>query len=124
MKVYTYNPFNPYDYNFISLKKQREDKVVLNATQEQIIEDPTYNLIGKFLGVQTKAEWSKYYQKVQEIAEYGKEKAGVNDPSKIRDVLTELVNKSPQLNDKRIDDIYINVRLNKLNTANKEGDKK
>jgi len=109
VKVYTKNP---YDYNEISLKKEKVP-VPLNKTASELIVDPVYNTIGKFLGVDTAHDWSKYYDKVYTIVEWAKLKNGDN----VKEIMKWLDNKAktlPSVGSKTLDNLYIFARM-KLN---------
>lgn len=111
MRVYTYDP---YSYNAISLKKNREDKYPVNANAGSMIADPVSNLIGKFLGINTKLEWSEQYDKVFEIVKWAREKTGKDDAPSLVEHIKKVINESPQMNNRRIDDIMVQVKLDRL----------
>lgn len=106
VKVHTQNP---YAFNTVAKKIERP---VTNTSQTatQMITNPTYNSIGKFLGVDTVHDWGRYYDKVYTITEWAKQKVGDNQ-LKIAKWLTEKLNHTPSMGAKRIDDLYIAAKL-------------
>lgn len=107
VKVYTQNP-----YTFNAVSKRITDKATTMPTQTatQMITNPTYNQIGKFLGVDTVHDWGRYYDKVYVVTEWAKEKVGDNH-GKMMGWLTTKLNHLPQLGARRIDDLYIAAKL-------------
>ncbi len=106
-KVYTENP---YSYNYVSLKRDKLDAMP-TATSEEMITNPTYNTIGKFLGIDTIHDWNRYYDKVFTITEWAKLKSGTNNMGKL---MTWISNKSrtvPSTGGKNIDNLYLFARL-------------
>ncbi len=101
---------SPYDYNSISLNKQ----VDYTPTADQMITDPVYNTIGKFLGVDTLHDWSKYSDKVKTLVDWAQVKTGKKDMQGIMDFLSGALNAAPSfgMNNKRIDQLYIYARMN------------
>jgi len=106
VKVYT---SNPYAYNEVA-KKIHKSLSATNQTANQMITNPTYNSIGKFLGVDTLHDWGRYYDKVYLITEWAKTKVG-DDNMKITKWLTGKLNQVPSMGARRIDDLYIAARL-------------
>lgn len=106
VKIHTSNPFA---FNTVS---KRQVRPITNTTQtaSQMIVNPTYNSIGKFLGVDTIHDWGRYYDKVHYITEWAREKVG-NDTLKIMKYLTQKLNHTPTMGAKRIDDLHIAARL-------------
>ena len=105
-KVYTENP---YGYNEVSLKKDR-NPVPPTQTANEMILNPTYNAIGKFLGVDTVHDWNKSYDKVYMITEWAKKSVGDNK-IKIMRWISNQVKKLPNIGNKNIDNLYIFARM-------------
>jgi len=108
-KVYTKDP---YSFNEVSLKKD-ETPVPPTQTASQMILNPTYNSIGKFLGVDTVHDWNKNYDKVYMITEWAKTKVGDNK-IKIMRWLSTQARRLPSLGNKNIDNLYIFARMKML----------
>lgn len=106
-KVYTENP---YSYNYVSLKKEKPSYPPTQSASEMIT-NPTYNLIGKFLGVDTVHDWNKDYQKVYTIIEWAKAKSGFDDREKLIKWISGQVKRVPSVGNKNIDNMYIFARL-------------
>lgn len=100
---------NPYAFNTVAKKTIRP---VTNTSQTatQMITNPTYNSIGKFLGVDTLHDWGRYYDKVYTVTEWARQKVGDNN-LKIAKWLTQKLNNTPSMGAKRIDDLYIAAKL-------------
>lgn len=105
-KVYTENPFS---YNSVSLKKKTSS--IPNVGAEEMITNPTYNTIGKFLGVDTIHNWNKEYNKVYAIAEWAKVKSGVQETGKLIDWIGKQVKKVPNVGNTNLDNLYLFARL-------------
>lgn len=106
VKVYT---SNPYAFNTVAKKPERVPTTT-SQTATQMITNPTYNSIGKFLGVDTINDWGRYYDKVYLITEWAREKVG-DDRLKIMKWLTNRLQHVPTMGAKRIDDLHIAARL-------------
>lgn len=106
IKVHTQNPFA---FNTVAKKTERP---IADTTQTatQMITNPTYNSIGKFLGVDTLHDWGRYYDKVYLVTEWAKKQVG-DDSSKIAKWLTNKLSHIPVMGAKRIDDLYIAAKL-------------
>jgi hypothetical protein len=102
-KVYTENP---YDYNTISLKK--EQKILPSA--QQMVTDPTYNTVGKMLGLDTAKEWNLYYDKIFHITEWALTKT---DKEHLFEYIAEVSRTVPSMGSRRIDDIFIHAKISK-----------
>ncbi len=85
-KVYTEDPFS---YNFIALKKSEVNDKPTPAEQD-VIANPTYNAIGKALGIKYQTNWGQNYEKVFAITEWAKERTGYTDTN----MLIEWIKKS------------------------------
>ena len=105
-------PKNPYDYNEVSLKKEKVFTAP-NKTASDLIVDPVYNTIGKFLGVDTVHDWGKCYDKVYTIVEWAKLKTG-DDVNAIMKWLDNKAKTLPSVGSKTLDNLYIFARM-KLN---------
>jgi hypothetical protein len=106
-KVYTENP---YSYNYVALKKEKPS-VSPSASASTLIMDPTYNTVGKFLGVDTIHDWNKYYDKVYSIVEWAKAKSGQKDLGKLMEWISTKSRQVPNVGNKNIDNLYIFARL-------------
>ena len=106
-KVYTENP---YAYNYISLKKDKPNASP-SATAEQMITNPTYNTIGKFLGIDTIHDWNKYYDKVFTITEWAKKKSGTDNTGNLMRWISSKARTVPSMGGKNIDNLYLFARL-------------
>lgn len=106
VKIYT---SNPYTYNMVA-KKNTQQPLSTTQTATQMITNPIYNSIGKFLGVDTIHDWGQYYDKVYLITEWAKQKVG-EDKMKIMKWLTNKSRQVPSMGAKRIDDLHIAARL-------------
>lgn len=95
---------NPYSFNQVALKKDKVS-VLPVKTADQMITEPTYNAVGKLLGVDTVHDWNKYYDKVYTIVEWAK-KHGVTELDSIVKWLGDKSREVPSLGSKRIDDLY------------------
>lgn len=105
-KVYTENP---YSFNAVSLKPKTS--TIPTATAEQMITNPTYNIIGKFLGVDTVHDWNKCYDKVYAIAEWAKLKSGLNETNSLLRWISSKSKTIPNMGTRNIDNLYLFARL-------------
>lgn len=110
VKVFTKDP---YDYNSISLKKEPVQRTL---TAPEMIANPVYNHMAKFLGVDTKHDWESVYDKVYVITEWAKQESGIADPQELsewvskanRYVPTLLVGSTDAISiAKRVDEFYL-----------------
>lgn len=106
-RVYTENP---YSYNAVSLKKRTVD-IPPTASAEQMITNPTYHTIGKFLGVDTVHDWNQYYDKVFTITEWAKIKSGIQDTGKLMKWISDKSRSVPSMGGKNLDNLYLHARL-------------
>lgn len=106
-KVYTQNP---YSYNYVSLNKKPD--VRPTATAQEMITNPTYNTIGKFLGIDTVHDWNRYYDKVFTISQWAEKKAGTKNLGQLMKWLSNKSRTSPSIGGKNIDNLYLIARLN------------
>ena len=106
-KVYTENPFS---YNAVSLKKDRLP-VLLTQSAQNLVIDPIYNTIGKFLGVDTIHEWGKQYEKVYTITEWAKRESQEKNVSRLMEWIARKSRSLPNLGARNIDNLYIFARL-------------
>ncbi len=99
----------PYDYNSLAL----DAPVERVATADETVMDPTYNLVGKFLGVDTRSDWSKYSDKVQTIVKWAKEKSGAKDLQALVNWISGAANIAPSfgMNHKKIDQLFLYAKL-------------
>jgi hypothetical protein len=106
-KVYTENP---YAYNTVALKKTKPN-VSPSSSASEMITNPVYNTIGKFLGVDTIHDWEKYYDKVYAITEWAKVKSGEGDINKLMSWIGNKSRSLPNMGNKNIDNLYLFARL-------------
>ena len=106
-KVYTQNP---YSYNYVSLKKEKPTAFP-SATAEDMITNPTYNTIGKFLGIDTVHDWNKYYDKIYTITEWAKMESKNDDIGKLTQWISSKSRRLPNVGNKTIDNLYLFARL-------------
>lgn len=101
---------SPYDYNSVSLSK----KVDYMPSADQMITNPVYNSVGKFLGIDTLHDWSAQSDKVKMLVDWAETKTGKNDMNSIMDFLNGALNAAPSfgMNHKRIDQLYMYAKLN------------
>lgn len=114
MKVLNYNP---YDFNSVSLRglpNSPQNKEEVTPQMSEVINNPTSNFVGRFLGIQDNSDWAMYYDKVNSITRWARQKANSNELPKIIEVITAKLNTSPSLNDRRINDLHIQIELEKL----------
>jgi hypothetical protein len=98
---------NPFAFNTVVLAKK---PVTLSPSAEQMIVNPLYNQVGRLLGIDTKREWSMYYDKIFHLAQWAQSKAG-QDVEQVIKFLMEQSNHAPAMGAKRIDDLYIYSKL-------------
>lgn len=98
-----------YDYNTIALNRPRP----VNLTADQMLTDPLYNTIGKFLGVDTHHEWGKYYDKVEDLVDWAQDRTGKKDVESIMDFLNGALNAAPSfgMHHKRIDQLHLYAKM-------------
>jgi hypothetical protein len=102
---------NPYSYNSVAFK-EKESTIPSSQTADQLITNPVYNLIGKFLGVDTVNDWGRYYDKVYAITEWAKGEVG-DDVQEIMKFLDHKARTLPSVGNKTIDNLHIFAKLNK-----------
>lgn len=104
------NVATPFDYNAISLDR----KVDYTPTADEMITNPVYNTVGKFLGVDTIHDWSKYSDKVKTLVDWAEVKTGKKDMNSVMDFLNGALNAAPSfgMNNKRIDQLYLYAKIN------------
>jgi hypothetical protein len=105
-KVFTKNPF---DHNSISIKDH--ESVASIPTASEMIASPTYNQIGKILGVDTLHEWGIYYDKVYEVTKLAEEKSQITDTARLSSWILDQMNNAPSLGGKRINDVHIYLKV-------------
>ena len=98
------------NYNAVSLKPKT---VIHNKTAFELISNPTYNTIGKFLGVDTVHEWGKDYDKVEKIVDWAITKVGTDDLGRLIDFLNGAANFAPTFgtNHRKLDQVYLMSKL-------------
>lgn len=104
-RVYTQNP---YDYNYIALRKKDENPT---PSASEMIVNPIYHSAAKALGVDTIHDWNKYYDKVAKLVDWAKEKTGYTEAGKLSEWIYSQLNYAPAMGGKKIDDLYIYSRL-------------
>jgi hypothetical protein len=105
--VYTENPFS---YNYVSLKQSHVNDIPLPAPA-QMVADPTYNAMGKFLGIDTVHAWNQNYEKVHKITEWAKERSGFSDIDSLTIWIDRILKTIPSLGAKRITNLYAHIKL-------------
>ena len=100
---------DPFAYNTISLKKKSE---IPTPTMSSMLADPTYNLVGRFLGVDTHS-WNRDYTKVHDIVTWAKEKSGEKTTEGLVNWLSGAIQVVPSLgmNHRKIDQLYLYSKL-------------
>lgn len=76
-----------------------------------VLANPLSNFIGKYLGVETGADWSRYYDKVDEITQWAKKRANSEDLNDIAKEVKEALNEAPETNNHRVLDVYLTIKL-------------
>lgn len=101
---------SPYDYNSISLNRKPS---MNNRTATEMITDPLYNTVGKFLGVDTLHDWGKDYDKVETIVNWAKKKTGSDKISRLVDFLNGAYNFAPTfgINHRKLDQVHLIAKL-------------
>lgn len=117
MRVYIKNP---YDYNEVSLKKIKEKNIQLTPTVSAIVQDPILNLIGKFLGIESKADWNEFYDKIFKLWEWAHKETESSNVNTLIDFLKEKINSSPQMSPRRINDLIVRMKLDQLKKPNQD----
>jgi hypothetical protein len=124
MKLYVNNP---YDFNTVSLKKNA--KVEYTPTQEAVVSDHLSNFVGKYFGINSPASWQKYYDVVNEVVVWAKAKAKSSEIPEVMQVVRNLLEKTPTLNENRILDFRLQMNLEDMpqpktdHNGNKEEEK-
>lgn len=105
-------------------KREWYDSVVQNnikytPTASEMITNPTYNTVGKFLGVDTLHEWNKQYMKVHNIVQWAQKKSGANSTEKLLNFLSGAVASVPAFGmyHRKLDQLHLAA---KLDTKNKD----
>jgi hypothetical protein len=106
-RVYTQNPFS---HDYVAMNKPNIPTPP-NKTAAQMLLDPTYNSVGKFLGLDNTKEWNKYYDRVYTIVEWAKEMGEIKDKEKIIYWIGEKSRIIPSMSGRKIDDLYVAARL-------------
>ena len=102
---------NPYAFNTVSLKKPVATKPT--PTASDLIAQPTYNAVGKFLGVDTVRDWNQYYDKVFNIVEWAKKSLGTDNLTKVMRWISEKSRRVPSVGNRRIDDLNLFAKLHR-----------
>lgn len=105
-KVYTENPFS---YNSVSLKKKTSS--IPSVSASEMITNPTYNTIGKFLGVDTIHDWNKLSDKIYVITEWARIKSGEKEAGKLMTWISKQAKKVPSVGNSNLDNLYLFARL-------------
>jgi hypothetical protein len=100
---------NPFSYNSISLKKKTS--TIPTSSASEMITNPTYNTIGKFLGVDTIHDWNKAFNKVFAIVEWAKVKSGEKETNKLMGWIGKQVKRVPNVGNTNLDNLYLFARL-------------
>lgn len=102
----------PYDYNSVALgPKKPSGSSSMTATQ--LITSPVHNTVGKALGVDTRHEWNRDYDKVATIVDWAKEKSGKEDVEELVKWLTRASMSIPSISSsqRRIDQLYLYAKM-------------
>ena len=102
---------NPYSYNSVAIKEK--ETLPSTPTAFAMITNPEYNMVGKFLGVDTLHEWNKDYDKVYEIVKWAKAKSGVEKTNELVQWINGALNFVPALssNHRKIDQLYLYSKM-------------
>lgn len=111
---------NPYDWNTIVAKRMEKNKDTRTPSMAETMLDKEFMLVGKFLGLDGKPDFQKYQDKLREIITWGIERVQSHDTSTIIDALKEKLNASPSMNARRIDDLWVAVKLEQLKQEPKD----
>lgn len=100
----------PYDYNVVAIN----NRTGYEPTAAQLISNPVYNTVGKFLGVDTQKEWGQYYDKVKVIKDWAEKKTGSKSLKTLISFIDGAMNASPSfgMSQKRIERVYLYAKLN------------
>ena len=101
---------NPYAYNSVSLKKFKVEATP-SLSASELLTDPTYNTIGKFLGVDAIHDWNKYSDKVYAITEWAKARSGETKIEKLMSWIGKQAKLVPNMGAKEIDNLYLYARI-------------
>lgn len=103
---------SPYDYNVVAFapKKSTDSS---SMTASQLLMSPIHNTVGKFLGIDTRHEWNRDYDKVSKIVEWAKTKSGKEDTNEVLGWLSGAAMTVPSLGatQRKIDQLYLYARL-------------
>lgn len=91
-----------------------------SAAKMQMI--PEYSLIAKMLGIQDKGDWNQYSEKLAYIVNWAIDRAQSSDIGLITDAIKEKLNVAPQVNEKRINDLWVACKLDDLKKKEKAKD--
>ena len=110
-KASKYKHQGPYDYNVVSLRDKNE--LPTSMTPYEMLTNPLYNTVGKFLGVDTLHEWGKQYNKLDKILSWAVKKTGTKNVNRIIDFLNGASNFAPTFgaDHQRIDQVHLMAKL-------------
>lgn len=99
---------NPHDYQSAQAKP-----VNTTPTAFEMITNPLYNTVGKFLGVDTLHDWERNYDKVETIVRWAKKKTGSDKIETIVNFLNGASQFAPtfDMNHKKIDQIHLYAHM-------------
>lgn len=112
VKVYTENP---YSYNAVALRKDKPVYPTLSA--DQLIVNPLYSSIGRFLGVDMRHDWNRYSDKVLLITDWAIQETGNNKTENLMAWISKKAKDLPKVRDeqevpeKAIDNLYLFAKL-------------
>ena len=113
---------NPYDWNQIMLKRKQDKKA--HEIETKTIRDlpapelakmnRNAHMVAEYIGIDIAREWSKYYDKVWNLYQWGKVKTKSEDINKILNFLSDRLNQAPSMNGRRIDDLFVSYKLDQV----------
>lgn len=112
VKVYTENP---YSYNAVALRKDKPVYPTLSA--DQLIVNPLYSSIGRFLGVDMRHDWSRYSDKVHLITEWAINETGNKRVENLMAWISKKAKTLPKVREEQempenaIDNLYLFAKL-------------
>lgn len=102
-KVYSENPYS----------HQAVRRSIQTQTASTAVTNPIYNYIGKYLGIDTRHDWDRYYDKIVSIADWAKRKSGESDLPKVISWLGKRSKSIPSVGGNTLTDLYLFSKLEK-----------
>lgn len=106
---------NPYDYNSV-IAKQMENKLRYTPSAERMRTNSDIHLVAQFLGIDTTHEWNQFSDKIWDLYNWGSIATKSEDATGIIKFLKEKLATTPEMNGRRINDLFIAYKLDKLKT--------